>query len=61
MFEIEEYKLIEYNGLGCKTKHWVECPYNHRHLTSYTNFNQGIRCRICAGCELITEHKLREV
>ena len=54
--ESGEYRVLEYRGKGCKTKHLVKhlvCGYEYD--AHYSDFINNHRCPYCAGIAPITE------
>lgn len=47
-FEREGYTLLSKEYINCKTKLEYECPKGHRHLITWTSWQQGKRCPSCS-------------
>jgi ribosomal protein S27E len=48
-FEAEGYTLLDEYKRGRSYLKFI-CPRGHHHQMSWDSFNQGNRCRLCAGC-----------
>jgi predicted RNA-binding Zn-ribbon protein involved in translation (DUF1610 family)/ribosomal protein S18 len=56
-----EYHLLEFRGLGSRTKHLVRHNCGYDWEINYHNFSCGNRCPDCGGKIVITEEKCHQV
>jgi len=58
--EKEGYKLLSKEYKNNRTKLEVECPKRHKFGIRWNNFNQGVRCPLCARNKKLSYNYIKE-